>query len=159
MPVVQLRNIVNDSDRTAVLGLRRASGQERFLGSMESHFEDAEAEPEAKPRMWSVYDREQLVGFVMISDNIEDPGEDLVGPYYLWRMLIDADFQGQGYGTATIDAVIDYLATRPNADVLWTSCSKGEGGPLSFYLKYGFELVGDVQWDGDPEHLLRLQLS
>jgi diamine N-acetyltransferase len=127
---------------------------------MESHFEDASAEPEAEPRMWSVHHGDDLVGFVMISDNIDDPGEDLIGPYYLWRLLIDRRFQGMGYGAATIDAIVEYLRTRPNAEVLWTSCGKGEGGPLPFYLHYGFEMVGEVQFDEDePEHLLRLQLT
>jgi diamine N-acetyltransferase len=157
---VQLCDIVTDLDRAAVLGLRRAPGQERFLGSMESHFEDAEAEPRAMPRMWSVHDGDQLIGFVMISDNIEDLGDDLIGPYYLWRLLIDQAFQGRGYGAATIDAVVAYLHTRPNAHVLWTSCGKGEGGPLPFYLRYGFTLVGDAQFEDDePEHLLRLDLT
>lgn len=160
MATVELRDIVTDSDRAAVLALRRAPGQDRFLGSMESHFEDAEAEPEAMPRMWSVHDGDQLVGFVMISDNIEDSSEGLVGPYYLWRLLIDEAFQGRGYGAATIDAVVEYLKTRPNADVLWTSCGKGEGGPLRFFLHYGFELGGEVKFDEDePEHLLRLELT
>jgi diamine N-acetyltransferase len=127
---------------------------------MESHFEDAAAEPRAKPRMWSVRDGDRLIGFVMISDNVEDPGDDLVGPYYLWRLLVDAAFQGQGYGAATIDAVVAYLRTRPNADVLWTSCGKGEDGPLPFYLHYGFDLVGEVVFDDDdPEHLLRLDMT
>ena len=40
MPAVQLRDIVTEHDRVAVLGLRRAPGQERYLGSMESHFEE-----------------------------------------------------------------------------------------------------------------------
>jgi len=160
MATVELREIRTAEDRAAVLELRRGLGQERFLGSMESHFEDAKAAPDAKPRMWSVHDGEDLVGFVMISDNIEDPGDDLIGPYYLWRLLIDEAFQGGGYGSATIDAVVEYLRSRPNAEILWTSCGKGEAGPLPFYLRYGFELVGDVQFDeDDPEHLLRLRLT
>jgi len=160
MATVQLHDIVTDADRDAVLRLQRAPGQERFLGSMASHFEDAMAEPRAKPRMWAVHDGDQLIGFVMISDDIEDPGDDLVGPYYLWRLLIDAPFQGRGYGAATIDAVVDYLRTRPGAEILWTSCGKGEGGPLGFYEHYGFVAAGDVQWDDDdPEHLLRLDLN
>ena len=68
--------------------------------------------------MWSVHDGDQLVGFVMISDNIEDLGDDMLGPYYLWRLLVDAQFQGRGYGAATLDAVVEYLRTRPGADVL-----------------------------------------
>jgi diamine N-acetyltransferase len=160
MTTVTLRDIVTDADMAAVLRLQRKPGQERYLGSMASHFEDAIEDARACPRYWSVHDGERLVGFVMISDNIEDLGDDLVGPYYLWRLLVDEGFQGRGYGAATIDAVVGYLRTRPNADILWTSCAKGEGGPLPFYLHYGFELVGDVQFDDDaPEHLLRLDLG
>jgi diamine N-acetyltransferase len=155
MAHVELRDIVTDADRDAVLGLQRAPGQERFLGSMESHFEDAAAEPEGKPRLWSVHDGDQLVGFVMLSDNIEDPGEDMLGPYYLWRLLVDAPFQGRGYGVATLDAVVDYLRTRPDADVLWTSCVRGEGSPQPFYEHYGFVDTGELKWD---ETVLRLDL-
>lgn len=129
MPRVQLRDIVTDDDRRAVLGLRRAPGQQRYLGSMQSHFEDAEAAPRAKPRMWSVQVEEQVVGFVMISDGIEELDKDLVGPYYLWRLLIDERFQGRGYGAATLNAIVEYLRTRPGADVLFTSCRAGEGSP------------------------------
>jgi diamine N-acetyltransferase len=49
--------------------------------------------------MWSVHDGVHLIGFVMISDNIEDLGDDLVGPYYLWGLLVDEAFQGRGYGS------------------------------------------------------------
>ena len=103
MAVVQLHDIVTDADRAAVMRLRRGPGQERYLGSMESHFEDAVADARACPRMWAVHDGDLLVGFVMISDGI--PAErlaaddDLVGPYYLWRLLIDERFQGGGYGS------------------------------------------------------------
>ena len=154
-PTVQLRDIVTDDDRRAVLGLRRARGQERYLGSMESHFEDALAEPRAKPKMWSVHDGDELVGFVMISDGIEELDEDLVGPYYLWRLLIGEQFQGRGYGAATIDAVVDYLRDRPAADALFTSCEAGDGSPQGFYLRYGFVLTGEKKWGED---LLRLDL-
>lgn len=159
MAVVQLHEIVTDADREAVMALRRGPGQERYLGSMESHFEDAVTDARACPRMWSVHNRELLVGFVMISDGI--PAErlaaddDLVGPYYLWRLLIDERFQGRGYGAATINAVVAYVRTRPGAEMLWTSCVAGPGSPQPFYLRYGFVLIGEVKWGED---LLRLDL-
>jgi diamine N-acetyltransferase len=156
MPRVQLRDIVTDGDKRGVLRLQRGPGQDRYLGSMESHFEDAAAEPQARPRMWSVHDGDVLVGFVMISDGIPEPiDDDLIGPYYLWRLLIDAQHQGRGYGSATIDAIADYLATRPGADVLYTSCVSGDGSPQGFYLRYGFELTGEQKWGED---VLRLDL-
>lgn len=160
MAVVQLRDIVTEADRAAVMKLERGPGQERHLGSMASHFEDALADARACPRMWSVHDGVLLVEFVMISDGI--PAErlaaddDLVGPYFLWRLLIDARFQGRGYGAATIDAVVAYLRNRPDADVLWTSCRAGPASPQPFYLDHGFVLTGEVKWGED---LLSLDLT
>ncbi len=160
MATVQLRDIVTDDEKAAVLELRRAPGQERFLGSMESHFEDAVTDAKACPRMWSVHDGDRLVGFVMISDGI--PAEtlasddDIIGPYYLWRLLVDERFQGRGYGAATIDAVVDYLRTRPGADVLLTSCVSGQGSPQPFYERCGFVAAGVIKWD---EIVLRLDLT
>lgn len=159
MPRVELRDIVTEDDVEAVMGLRRGPGQEHYLGQMISHFEDAIAEAKACPRMWSVHDGDQLVGFVMISDNIPAEtlaaNDDIVGPYFLWRLLIDHRFQGRGYGRATIDAVVDYVRSRPNGEVLLTSCKAGEGSPQPFYLHYGFEKTGEVKWGED---LLRLEL-
>ena len=64
----------------------------------------------------------------MISDGIPQEtlaaDRDIVGPYFLWRLLIDERVQGRGYGAATIDAVVAYVRTRPGADVLWTSCGR-----------------------------------
>ena len=150
MPTVELRDIVTAADRAAVLGLRRGPGQERYLGSMASHFEDADDEPRAMPHPWAVHDAATggLVGFVMISDGIPEPIDDeFIGPYYLWRLLIDERFQGRGYGQATLDAVVRHLVTRPGADVLYTSCADGDGSPKGFYLRYGFRDTGVVKWD------------
>jgi diamine N-acetyltransferase len=162
MTAVVLRDIVTDEDRAAVTALRRGPGQERYLGSMASHFEDAIDDAHACPRMWSVHDATsgQLVGFAMISDDI--PAEtlaardDTVGPYYLWRLLIDHRWQGRGYGRATIDAVADYVRAKPNGQVLLTSCKAGDGSPQPFYLHYGFTKTGTVMWDED---LLSLDLT
>ena len=82
--------------------------------------------------------------------------DDLVGPYFLWKLLIDESFQGQGYGAATLDAVRLYLRTRPAADVLYTSCSDGPGSPRGFYLRYGFTDTGRVMWG---ENVLALDLA
>jgi diamine N-acetyltransferase len=160
MPAVQLRDIVTEDDVEAVMGLRRGPGQDRYLGSMISHFEDAIFDAKALPRMWSVHDGDQLVGFVMISDDIPqatlDTDDEVVGPYFLWRLLIDARHQGRGYGRATLDAVVDYVRAKPNGSVLLTSCKAGEGSPQPFYLRYGFEKTGEVKWGED---LLRLDLT
>jgi diamine N-acetyltransferase len=159
MPRVQLRDIVTAEDRTTVLGLRRAPGQDEYLNSMPEIFDEADEEQRAMPHPWAVHDavRGAVVGFAMISDNIPQPmDDDLVGPYFLWKLLIDEAFQRRGYGAATIDAVVEYLRTRPGADVLYTSCADGPGSPRGFYLQYGFTDTGRVMWG---ENVLELDLT
>ena len=95
----------------------------------------------------------------MISDDI--PRETLdadptpVGPYFLWRLLIDERHQRRGYGTATLDAVVTYVRGRPNGDALLTSAGQGEGSPQPFYERYGFVPTGEVV---EGEVVLRLDL-
>ena len=162
MATVDLRDIVSEDDVEAVMGLRRGPDRERYIGSMISHFEDAVAYAQAKPRMWSVHDAADgaLVGFVMISDNIPqdvlDADPDIVGPYFLWRLLIDVHHQGRGFGRAAIDAVVDYVRTRPNADALYVSSVEGPATPMTFYEHYGFVRTGRV---ADGEEVLRLDLG
>jgi len=161
MASVELRDIVTDADRAAALALRVAPGQDAFVESVEGSFEDAVKYSEARPRYWTINDGDQVVGFLMISDGI--PAEmlaahwgELIGPYFLWRLLIDERFQRHGYGSAAIDALLAYLRDRPGADALFTSAAQGEGGPQPFYERYGFVATGDIV---DEENVLRLDLA
>lgn len=156
---VRLQDIASVQDRAAVAGLRLGPGQDQYLDSMEEIFAEADQEQRGMPHPWAVRDAEtgSLVGFVMISDNIPQPmDDDLVGPYFLWKLMIDMEFQRRGYGAATLDAVIDYLRTRPDAEVLYTSCADGPGSPRGFYLRYGFADSGRVMWG---ENVLALHLQ
>jgi len=160
MATVRLLDIVSDADRAAVVDLRLKPGQDRFVASVEASLQEAAAEARACPRMWSVHADRHLVGFVMISDGI--PSErlatdsDLIGPYFLWRLLIDAQHQRRGYGTAVLDEIVEYLRGRPDGVTLWTSAVQGEGTPQPFYERYGFVHTGDTV---NGEVVLRLDLE
>jgi diamine N-acetyltransferase len=103
---------------------------------------------------WAVYAEETPVGFVMISDEVE-PGPDYIA-HYLWKLLIDERHQRQGFGTATLDLIVEYFRSRPGVDVLSTSAGEGEGSPIPFYERYGFEQTGQIVFD--EEVLLQLRL-
>ena len=158
MRSVQLRDITTDEEREKALALRVAAHQEQFVAGVEESMLDAVRYPEALARFWAVYDGEEIVGFAMISDGIpEDVLEadpTLVGPYFLWRLLIDERRQRTGYGTATLDAVADYVRSRGGTELL-TSYHIGEGGPAPFYERYGFVPTGRIT-EGEP--VLRLPL-
>lgn len=158
MARVELRDIVTEADRAAALALRVAPGQERFVASVEESFLDAERYPEAKARFWSAYDGDTIVGFVMISDGISqdvlEADPTLVGPYFLWRLLIDERQQRRGYGTAILDAVAAQVRARGGTELL-TSYTAGEGSPGPFYERYGF---APTERFVEGERVLRLEL-
>ena len=159
MARVELRDIDSDAARAAALGLRVAPGQEQFVASVEESFLDVEQYPEALARYWAAWDGDQIVGFAMISDGIPDDvleaDPTLVGPYFLWRLLVDGRHQRRGYGTAIVDAVVDYVRARGGRALL-VSYTAGEGSPGPFYERYGFVPTDRIV---DGERVLRLELD
>ena len=159
MAKVELRDIVSDADRAAALAVQAGPGQERFVASVEQSLRDAVAYAHGKPRYWTVNDGDEVVGFVMLSDGVapevvrDDP--HMISPYFLWRLLIDHRHQRRGYGAAALDALVEYVRARPDADALYTSAVPGEGSPQPFYERYGFVPTGDI---ADDEVVLKLDL-
>jgi GNAT superfamily N-acetyltransferase len=149
--MVSLRPL-GESDRQAVDALRVAPGQERFVSSVADSVREAAEHPGANAMYWVVHADDTPVGFVMIADEVEGP--DYI-PQYLWKLLIDERHQRQGHGSATLDLVVEYFRGRPGVEVLTTSAGQGEGSPIAFYERYGFEQTGEVHGD---EVVLRLRL-
>jgi diamine N-acetyltransferase len=155
--VVTLRE-VTEANRGDVLALAVRGDQARFVASVAESLDDAATTPAARPWYRAIYADTQPVGFVMISDGIsqEDLADpSLLGPYFLWRLLIDAEHQRKGFGAAALNLVVDYVRGRPGATVLLTSCGLGPGSPLGFYEKLGFRSTGDIHED---ELVLELDL-
>jgi diamine N-acetyltransferase len=131
----------------AVCDLRVAPEQEPFVAPNAVSLAEAYVYPMAWCR--AVYAGEELVGFVMLHDTADDPG------YMLWRLMIDARFQGRGVGGAVVQRVLDYVRTRPGATQLKVSVHPGEGSPGPFYESLGFGYTGELS---DDEPVLAIPL-
>jgi diamine N-acetyltransferase len=145
---VSLRAIT-DANQSEIEALSVTPQQERFVAGVTQSLIEAAATPDAKPWYRAIYAGETPVGFVMISDNIAPGHPEYLGPYFLWRLLIDARWQRRGYGRAALDLIVQYLATRPDCDRLLSSYVPGDGSPLGFSLQYGFVPTGAV-FDDEP---------
>jgi diamine N-acetyltransferase len=152
LAVVSLRPIT-DTNREAVEALRVSTAQEQFVSGVAESLLEAAEEPGGRAQYWAVYAEETPVGFVMISDEVVGP--EYI-PHFLWKLLIDQRYQRQGFGTATLDLIVEYFRGRPPVDTMWTSAGQGEGTPITFYERYGFEQTGETVFDN--EALLRLKL-
>ena len=75
--------------------------------------------------------------------------------YFLWRLMVDKDHQGKGYGSKAMELVIEHVKTLPGAIELLTSYVPGDGNPSPFYYKLGFVETGKIE---DGEKVLKLIL-
>jgi len=145
---VTLREIT-EQNRAQVEALAVTDDQSFYVAGVAESLEEAAEHPDAKPWYRAVHADDEPVGFVMISDGITVSNPDYLGPYYLWRILVDVRFQGLGYGSRALDLVVEHLRTRPDARVLLTSHVVGPASPRGFYLRYGFRATDRVH-DGEP---------
>jgi diamine N-acetyltransferase len=128
---------VSQSNVREICSLRVAPHQERLVSTNAESLAEAYVVAEAVPRGVRVDD--VLVGFVMLYDSPGEPSLDL------WRLMIDADYQGRGFGRQTVLAVVDYARHRPRTRVLTVGAEHGEGGPAPFYERLGFRRTGELR--------------
>jgi diamine N-acetyltransferase len=148
--VISLRPITEEN-REQVEALAVTQEQGRFVSDVRASIREAEEEPGAHALYWAIYEGETPVGFVMIADEVDDP--DYIA-HFLWKLFIDERYQRRGFGTATLDLIVEYFRDR-GVGTMWTSSGQGEGSPITFYERYGFTPSGDPHGD---EILLRLEI-
>ena len=147
VPIIKLQVITRDNVKQ-VMDLKVKPEQENFIASNARSIAEGSTRKDAWYR--AIYQNETLVGFCMISD-IPEKAE-----YYLWRFMIDKQYQRKGYGRQAMEILIEHVRTRPKADSFYTSCTKGEGGPEGFYLKMGFN---HTEKEEQGEYLLKMDLE
>lgn len=143
---VSLREICGDTVRT-ICDLCVTEHQRQFVAPnavsiAQAYFSD-------KAWFRAIYAGETPVGFLMLYDDPEKP------EYFLWRFMIDARYQGMGFGRRALELLIEHVRARPAASELFTSVHQAEGGPQGFYESLGFALTGGFE---EGEAVLRLIL-
>jgi len=140
-PRVILQEITRDTVG-AVIRLAVHPDQRGFVATNAESLAQALFSDEAWYR--AIHAGDELVGFVMLSDETlkaRPPAEPRVA---LWRLMIDARHQRRGIGREVIRLVAGYARGRPGIRRLYTSYVPGPGGPGPFYLGLGFQPTGEL---------------
>ena len=128
--------------------------QEEFVAANVYSFAQALFYPTAK--FQGILSDNVPIGFYMIikcnelfeySDGKEQP--------FLWRFMIDKNYQLKGSGKIAIKLIIENIKQYYNAKFLLTSSISKKGSPEEFYLKIGFKLTGNKI---NSENILKLEL-
>lgn len=145
---ITLREITPENAR-AIIDLEVSEAQQRFVAPNVVSIAQAYFERE---HAWfrAIYADETPVGFLMLYD---DPYQPV---YFLWRLMIDKQYQGLGYGRRAIELLVAHVKRRPAATELKVSYVPQDGGPGPFYARLGFEETGEVE---HGENVMRLKLA
>ena len=149
---IELRAI-DDGNRAAVAALTVTDSQKQFIATNKRSLETAAQEEHREvARPFAIYGDGELVGFAMFAFALNSP--DPKDRYWLWRFMIDQNFQGRGYGSAALEKIIGYFRSQ-GADHILLSTEEHNTRALSLYHKYGFGETGEMN---DDEIVLLLKL-
>jgi hemoglobin len=147
---------VTEANRAEVVALHAGPAEGHFVSSVADSMAEAVEWARAKPWYRAVYAGDEPIGFVMLSWDVEPQPPDIIGPWFLWKLIVDERYQGRGYGREIVRMVADIVRGEGGTELL-TSHVPGDGSPAGFYARLGFEPTGDH--DPNGEIILRLDLT
>ena len=148
--MIHLRKITEENFIDA-FNLKLAPDQERFVSHPVRSLAQAYVYRE-QCQPFGIYEGDTMVGYVMVIYDYDIP------EYDIWHMMIDESNQHQGYGSAAMDCVLDYIKTKPfgSSDRVALTFNKDNAHALSLYKRKGFKESGAV-YDDEIELTLMMQ--
>lgn len=95
----------------------------------------------------AVYDDELMVGFIMYCID-EDDGE-----YWIYRIMIDRQYQSKGYGKETLKKLLEIIKEDKSHNKIFLGVSKENTYAVRLYKSFGFDFNGQVF---GKEHIMKL---
>ena len=126
---------VTKENLDAVLALKLLEQQKHFVSSTAESLAQAYVYTDtAFP--FAVYNDQAIVGFIMMGYYEEK------NYYTLWKLMIDQQYQGRGYGKAALELGIAFLKERYQVKEIFTGVIPENRTAKSLYQSVGFEDTG-----------------
>ena len=104
----------------------------------------AESKFEPNNQLRAIYREDRVIGMLAYSMEDEPPTPDI---YWIFRFMIDKDFQNRGYGTKALNLAIEEISSL-GAKKIYTSYKPKNEIAAKLYRKVGFSGIGKKD-DGD----------
>lgn len=142
---------INGKNVWDILKLRVSDNQKNFVASNDISIIEAytmiSGNSYAFP--FALYNAGLPVGFLMIGFGVNDCWDDAPkiaqGNYNLWRLMIDRNYQGKGFGRKAIQLALNFIKTFPcgAAEYCWLSYEPENDVARQLYSSFGFVETGD----------------
>ena len=136
---VELRP-VDESNKADCIRLKVTKAQSKYIATNESSLEAAQEHP-VVARPFIIYVDGTAVGFTIFA--FEPDYEDPDDRYWLWRFMIDEEYQGRGYGKEALKLIIAYYKEHGATDIR-LSTKESNAAAIHLYRSFGFAPNGDM---------------
>lgn len=123
------------------IDLKVSDAQTGFVASNLYSIAQTKVYPDMEP--FAVYAGDQMVGFVMFGFSVN------FKRYFLVRLMVDARFQGKGYGRAATLEVIEKMRRIEDCKEIYLSCVPENTNAERLYKSIGFERTGEINEGGE----------
>lgn len=126
---------INRNNWEECIKLKVKETQENFVDSNAYSLLESKFEP--SKFALAIYNHEAMVGFVMYGLYNDS--------WWIIRLMVDRNHQGNGYGKAAILKVIEILRNKPGCNRIFTSYEPENSVAEKLYLSLGFEKTGRIE--------------
>lgn len=135
---------VTEENEEDILGLHVLNSQTNFIETTEECLAEAKECAQYKPV--GLYVNNNLVGFAMYG---RLPDENKNSRVWLDRFLIDANYQGKGYGTIMLQTLIQKLVQEFSCQNIYLSVYDDNQSAVYLYEKFGFRFNDELDINGE----------
>jgi len=144
---MELRGVNADNWRD-VVRIEPREDQRRFVASVAYYLNLCHYGEDWRPL--ALYEGDEPVGFAMWALDAEEES------HWIGGLIIGAEHQGEGYGRAAMEALLDHLAAQPGYREAALSCDPENTVARRLYASLGFVETGELV---DDELVARLQMG
>lgn len=149
--MIELRKITDDNFNECIK-LEPKEGQKNYVASNICSLAEAYValtNNECLPLPYAIYNNDIMVGFIMLSYNKAD-NEDGENKYWVWRLMIDKQYQGKGYGKEAMTNALELIRTFQygKASAVYISYEPENIVAKTLYAFLGFVETGEIE-DGE----------
>ena len=133
---------IDESNFVEAFNLKLGQGQEKFVSNPIRSLAQAYVYyHQCTP--FGIYFGDTMVGYVMVIYDYD------LEEYDIWHMMIDKEYQHNGYGQKAMEKCLDYIKTKPfgTSDKVVLTCNKENTAAMHLYHKLGFAETGNVDED------------
>jgi len=146
--MIELRKITENNFEECIK-LEPKEEQKRYVASNISSLAEAYValtNNECIPMPYAIYDKDIMVGFIMLSYNEADENDD-GNVYWVCRLMIDKGHQGKGYGKKAMAKALELIRTSPYGKATVVSLSYEPENVIArtLYASLGFVETGKIE--------------